>query len=137
MAQQFRYTGGQARIDFAGVTVSNDYSELQVELQMRIEEKTAGADTDATYNTTIKEGKATLKLFDTGENGTAIATILRVGTAGNLTVWTKGNTTGKPIMSFPAIVTHFKEPIQFDKNILLDIEFIKNGPMISDVGVLA
>src|SRR5256885_1955331 len=136
MASQYRFTGANARIDFGGVTVSNDYTELQIELQMRVEEKTAGSDADASYNTTIKEGKASLKLFDTGENGTSVATALRVGTSGTLSVWPKGNTTGKPVISFPAIVTHYKEPIKFEKNAVVEVEFIKSGAMISDVGSL-
>lgn len=136
MASQYRFTGANARIDFAGVTVSNDYTELQLELEMGVEEKTAGSDTDASYNTTVKKGKGSLKLFDTGESGVAVAIALRVGTTGNLTVWPKGNSTGKPVISFPAIVTHYKEPIKSDKNTLIEVQFIKNGVMISDLGSL-
>ena len=136
MPQQYRFTGANARIDFNGVTVSNDYTELTVEFQMRVEEKTAGSDADASYNPTVKEGKATLKLFDTGESGVSVAQALRVGQSGSLTVWPNGNVTGKPVLSFPALVTRYTEPIKFDKNTVIQVEFLKNGAATQDVGSL-
>jgi hypothetical protein len=136
MAAPQRFTGANTRIDFAGVTVSNDYTELLIDLEMQVEESTAGSDTDASYNTTVKKGKATLKLFDTGESGTAVAIALRVGTRGNLTVWPKGIMTGRPVLSFAAIVIHYKELFKSDKNTMIEIEFVKTGAMLSDVGSL-
>lgn len=119
------------------MTVSNDYTELTLEFSIRTEERTAGSEVDASFNTTIKEGKGTLKLFGLGENGVAIEQALRPGQSGNLQVFDKGNTTGKPKLTFPAIATTFKKNVGFDKNVTLEIEFTKNGAMVDDIGTLA
>lgn len=137
MSATQRYTGANCTIIFNGVTVSNDYTELEISATQRVEERTAAADTDASYNTTIKEGKASLKIFDLGENGVSVTQALLIGQSGSLQVFTKGNTSGKPKYAAPYLVTDFKEPIGFDKNVMIDIELLKNGAATSDFGTLA
>jgi hypothetical protein len=142
MPQQNRFTGQNATFIFVNAQtavatiVSNDYTELSTEFQMRTEEKTGGNDTDATYNTTIREGKATLKFWGTGEQGATVEAALREGTAGNFFVMPKGQLAGKPIIAFPVIVTHFKENFKNDKNTDCEVEMLKNGTMIQQIGAL-
>lgn len=131
-----RFTGVNSQITWSGTIVSNDYTELDIELTMKTEDRTAGSEQDASYNTTIREGKATLKVFDLGNNGTAIQALFKPGTTGNLQVLTKGVTTGLPKLTFPAIVTGVKESVIFDKNLMFEVSFIKNGAMVDDLGAV-
>ena len=137
MAATNRYTGLGFSILAGATVISNDATDLSVDFKMRTDERTAGNDADASFNATIREGKWTLKLMDTAEFGTAITIALRIGTTFNLYVYPKGNTTGKPVIAFPALVTDFKQAIQPDKNVTIEIQGMKNGAMISDVGSLA
>jgi hypothetical protein len=140
LAQQYRYIGINAVITFndgqRNVILSNDYTDLGIELTTRLEDKTAGNDQDQSFNPTIREGKATLKGFDTGENGVTVQQILREQTFGYLSVWTKGQLTGKPKFSMPVIVKTFKMDIKNEKNVTFDVEFAKSGAVIDPMGTL-
>lgn len=136
MSAAQRYTGLNFVVLAGATVISNDATEVSFEAKMRTEERTAGNDADASYNTTIKEGKWTIKLFDTGEFGTALQTALKPGQAFNMYIYAKGQASGKPVVAFPALVTDYKYPIKFDKNVEIEIQGLKNGAMISDFGVL-
>jgi hypothetical protein len=68
----------------------------------------AGADTQTTYMSTLKEGAATINLVDqTG--GTAIAAALLAGVSGTLTIGPEGTATGKRKVTLPS----FSEGAQY------------------------
>lgn len=137
MSASQRYTGLSYTVLAGSLTISNDMTEISIDAKIRTEERTAGNDTDASYNSTINEGKVTMKLFDTGEFGTALQTAMRPGSTFNLYVYPKGNTSGKPVVSFPFLVTDYKLPVKFDKNVEIEIQGLKNGAFISNFGTLA
>jgi nitrogen fixation protein FixH len=137
MSASQRYTGLSFAVLAGALTISNDMTEISFDDKVRTEERTAGNDTDASYNATINEGKVTMKLFDTAEFGTALQTALRPGATFNLYIYSKGNSTGKPVVAFPALVTDYKYPIKFDKNVEIEIQLVKNGAFISNFGALA
>lgn len=136
MAASGRYTGKDSVILFGGTVISNDYTELSVEHSIRVEEKTAGSELDASYNSTIREGKGSLKVYDTAPNDSGLKTLLAVGARAILEVRIKGSGTGKPAESWYAIVTSMKSTIAFDKNTVLEIELIKDGAFIVAPGGL-
>lgn len=142
-ASDNRYTGLNTTMTFTPtggsvVTVSTDYTEVSFEESIRVEEKTAGNEVDATFNTTIKEGKGNLKIYDEGEQGIAagINTALVNGATGLFVVYQKGNVSGKPYFSANIIITGVKHPFAHDKNIALEIDFIKNGAMVAPMNSL-
>ena len=137
-ASDNRYTGKDTTMVFNGVTISTDYTEFSFEKSIRVEEKTAGSELDATFNTTIKEGKGTLKIYDEGAAGISagITTALYEGASGNLYIYPKGNVSTRPYFACPIIITGVKYPFAFDKNIAIEVDFIKNGAMIAQVGSL-
>lgn len=130
----YRYTGASAVIMFAGTQIQNDYTEISLEYTLRTEERTAGNEADASYNATIKEGKASFKRYDTGENDAGLEALLRIGATGTLEIRPKGTATGRRVESFPVLVTSYKRSLAFDKNTVTEVEFLKNGAMVSDVG---
>ena len=137
MSASQRYTGIAFTVLAGALTISNDMTDISSDFKIRTEERTAGNDTDASYNTTINEGKVTMKLYDTGEFGTALQTAMRPGSTFNLYIYAKGNTTGKPVLAFPFLVTDYKMPIKNDKNVEVEIQGMKNGAFISNIGTLA
>lgn len=133
---QYRYTGKNLVIVFNGVHLEGDYVTFEANYQMKTVERTAGADTDESFNTTYKSGSGSIDIYDEGPQGVTVNTSVRVGAAGNLYAYSQGIGTGLPVESFPIIVTDMKHPLGFDKNTMLQISFVKNGPMINDVGSL-
>lgn len=134
MSATYRYTGANAVILFNGVTISNDFTELTIEYKQRVEDKTAGNDTDQSVTPTIKEGKATLKRFDTILSDGGIATALKIGTLSTLEIRPMGTTLNYPVQSFLAVVTNFKMIVIFDKTTYMQVDFVKTGIMIKDIG---
>ena len=96
MAAANRYTGANYVITWqVGATVytiSNDYSKLDFKKNVKLEDKTAANDTDASYNATYKEGEADLTFFDTSETiiSSGIDAALIEGTVGVLSIYAKG-----------------------------------------------
>jgi len=142
MAAANRYTGANYVITWqVGATVytiSNDYSKLDFKKNVKLEDKTAANDTDASYNATYKEGEADLTFFDTSETiiSSGIDAALIEGTVGVLSIYAKGIVTGKAVLQGPFIVENHEDNIAFDKNVETKVKFRKNGPMTKDDGAL-
>lgn len=133
MAQTYRYTGSNLVGIFNSTSFNADYSEVMFEAKIRVEDKTAGNDTDQSYNTTIKEGKGSIKIFDVGTS-IAYDTLFKVGSTATLEIRPQGTGTGLPVFSFTAIITDFKKGMIFDKNVMIEIAYVKSGTMIKDFG---
>lgn len=136
--QVARFTGADAYITFTvnGVIyeVSSEYQKFNYEGSIRLEEKTAGNERDASFNATIREGKWDLTVFDLGKVG-IVAGLNQLFFEGQiidiLSVYKKGRVNGEPYMSFPAIVSGVKHPFEYDKNIMIEISGVKNGAYIA------
>lgn len=136
MAAGQRYTGLNFYVLFGTTVISNDATDVQIEVKTRTDERTAGNDADASFNPTIKEGNFTIKLFDTGEFGTALQTALRIQAAQNLYLYPKGQGTGKTVIAMPVLITDYKITVKPDKNVEVEIKGLKNGAMINDFGTV-
>lgn len=136
MSDTQRYAGTNFVVILGSTVISNDMTEVSLDAKIRTEERTAGNDTNASYNTTINEAKFTIKLFDVGEFGIALQTAVRPGSTGNMYIYPKGNTTGKPVVAFPALFTDYKLPVKFDKNVEIELQGMKNGAFISNFGTV-
>ena len=136
MAYQYRYTGSKLVVIFNGVHLEGDYKTFKMNTAMKLAEKTAGADTDASYNTTYKDGTADMEYFDEGANGVTINTACAVGATGTVSVYPQGIGSGLPYFSFTGIVTQQNTPFDFQANTLDQIVWQKSGPMIAPIGSL-
>ena len=134
MAATNRYTGNNCTIVFGTTTVSNDYTELSMDLSVKVEARVAGNDTDESFNILYKKGKGTIKFYDTATAGVVITLAMLPGSTGNLYIYPKGITSGQPLIAFPIIIESMKIPLVFDKNVILDCGFIKNGAFIATPG---
>lgn len=133
-----RYTGADTQVIFVvdgtPTIVSTEYQELNFEASIRVEEKTAGNERDATFNATIREAKWDFKVFDLGELGIKLGLnrLFFEGVQGDLYIYPKGQISGKPVIAFPFIVTGVKHPYSFDKNVMNEVSGIKNGAYIKE-----
>lgn len=130
-----RYTGVNVTVTFGSTTVTPDYTEFSGEFAVKTETRVAGNDGDESFNVLYRTGKGTLKFYDTGSgSGATLLAALLPGTTGNLFVYPQGIGTGKPYFSFPALIENMKTPFQFDKNVIYEVAWLKNGAFINAIG---
>ena len=124
------YTGKDLRLDWihAGgtITLSGDYRTLSESKEMALVDASAGADTDRTYLTTLKDGTLEFSaLHQTG--GSVLKAALEPGTFGTLIVGPEGTAAGKPKESIPAIVSNRTVQYPYDDVIEISATFQRNG----------
>lgn len=118
--------------------IGTEYTEFNYEASIRLEEKTAGSERDASFNTTIREGKWDMKVYDMDKTGVlaGLDVVFYEGAQGNLYVYPKDNITGNHVYAFPAIVTGVKHPLAYDKNKMIELSGVKNGAYIRPLNSL-
>jgi hypothetical protein len=116
---QWIYSGGT-------VVLSTDYRTLSESKEMALVDASAGADTDRTYLTTLKDGTLEYAaLHQTG--GSVIKLALEPGTSGTLIVGPEGTAAGKPKESIPAIVSNRAVQYPYADVVEISATFQRNG----------
>ena len=138
MAIQNRYRGnnwfGQWVYPGGTVIISGDQTEFTVDRNTQQIDATAGSETDRAYLNGLGDAKFTLKIYETGAAGSALAAALKNGVAGTLIYGTQGSTAGLPKFSHAANVSNHKADVKFDDKVMLDISFQGTGAWILDYG---
>lgn len=116
------------------VTATGDQTSFDVDRSIDLLDATAGNVSDKEYINGLKDGTATLKIYDTGAAGSALAAALVEGNAGTLLYGTQGTTAGKPKAGFAAITKSHKLTEPFDKVVEIEVQFQKSGAMLYDYG---
>lgn len=120
-------------IDASGtVVISGTQKTLDVEDGIDTIDVTGGADQHRTYVSGVKDGTASMTLWDNGTAGTATYARLASGSAGTL-VWSPAGTqTGASRYSKPGIVTKNKRGYPFDDGVARDLEWQFTGVYVWD-----
>lgn len=126
------FTGSTLHLSFAGVTLSGDFRNFDPSEEIGLVDASAGADTNRTYLTTLKDGKATLEMVaQTG--GTALWAAVAPGSSGTLIWAEEGTATGKPKHSCLAIVMSRSRPVPYEDIDIINVEFQFNGAVTDTV----
>lgn len=123
------YTGKNLSVVFNSVTLDADYRKLTTNEEIGMVESTAGGDTNKTYLTTIKDGKATLELLN--QSGTVDAGVT-VGTEADLVWGPEGTDTGKPRKTVNAILKSINNENAYADVSKLKLEFQFSGAVTTD-----
>ena len=126
------YTGKDLYIEFAGVAFNTDYRSLNVDRQIDTVEVSAGADTDKSYLTTLRDATFSVTYVDENGSGTAINGALYEGAYGTLTWGPEGTASGKPKFSCPAWVTSVSAGLEYATEVTRDISLQKDGDWIEN-----
>jgi len=121
-------------IDTSGtLTLTGDQTAFDYAPSIDLVDQSAGADTNKTYLTTLKDGKASLNcLFQAGTvaGGTIMASRLTEGVNGTI-VWSpEGTAASKPKYTMPAISMGASFTYPFANNTELKAEFQQNGARV-------
>lgn len=136
MAAGTRYLGINCVIMWNASVISNDFTDLSLDFTVKTDERTAGNDQFQSFNASTRGGKFSLKILDPGPPFASVLSTLRPGATGTISVYSQGQASGKPIESFPALISDVKKSIKPDKNVEIDIDGMINGQPISDIGTL-
>jgi hypothetical protein len=118
------------------VNLAQDYTQFSAPREIELLESTAGNVEDKEYVTGLKDGKASLRYFDTTQQGTVLEAAMKEGTFGTLVYGRRGTATGMPKRGFAAYVKSFDDSMDFNKLAECNVEFQKTGAMVYDVGAV-
>ncbi len=131
------YTGSALDVkwvDTTGtVTISGDQTLFEYAPSIDLVDQTAGADTNKTYLTTLKDGKASMTALlqaGTASGGTLTFSRLSEGTPGTI-IWSpEGTAASKPKYTMPAISMGANFSYPFDNRTEVKVDFQQNGARI-------
>lgn len=132
MAVADRYTGKNMYITLNGTVVSADFTSVKLEREVGKAEKTAGADTHASYIPTYFDTSIEVEtLKKSGTAGTsewsALTTVLGASTDGTL-IWSpEGTATGKPKHTATGFLDKLETEFPFDDVVKLTMGFQCNA----------
>ena len=119
-------TGSALYLAFASTVLDTDYRSFSPAEEMGTVDQSAGADTNRTYLTTIKDGTASVTILIQSEDTTTWGAVVP-GTEGTLEWGEEGTAAGKPQHTVNAIVTSREKTIEFEDVVGADVEFQYSG----------
>lgn len=126
------YTGKDLYIEFAGESFNTDYRSLSVDRQIDTVEVSAGADTDKSYLTTLRDATFSVTYVDENASGTVVNATLYEGAYGTLTWGPEGTASGKPKFSCAAWVTSVTAGLEYATEVTRDVSLQKDGDWIEN-----
>jgi hypothetical protein len=118
-------------IDGSGtVTISGDQTILDYTPSIDLVDQTAGADTNKTYLTTLKDGKASLTAYlqaGTASGGTLAFSRVYEGAVGTIIYSPEGTAATKPKYTLPVIAMGAAFSYPFAGNVEAKVDFQQNG----------
>ncbi len=113
--------------------ITGDQTKFSFSRKMDTVDVTAGSETERYFLATVESLDFTLNIFDAGQ--TFKANCLP-GDTGLLEIQPTGTGTGKPVVSFNALITGYDEDFPFDGALEITITGVRNGAMIQEVGTV-
>lgn len=138
MAASQRYTGANLVLVIGSTTISGDYTKFDIAQTVKLEARTAANDTSESFNPLYKQGSGTFTFFDNGSAGNLLNFLNGLLLSNvSLTVYPQGIGavgSGLPVFQLPILIEEIKIPFAFDKNIMLEVKYKKNGDFTKAFG---
>lgn len=133
-----RLTGGDLVVQWtptAGslTTISGDQTKFSMSRKLDTVDVTAGSERQRYFKPTIEALDWSLDIFDAEQSYQAN---ILPSTEGLLTVMKKGVGTGKPVVSFNALITGYDEDFPFDGALEISLSGVRQGAMIVEYGAV-
>lgn len=127
------FTGSGLVVTFGGTTLTADFRSFSESEEMGLVDSSAGADTNRSYLTTLKDGKATLEIVAPA-GGSAVWNAVVPGTSGTLIWAPEGTATGKNKHTVSsAIVMNRDKEMPYDNIVVIKVEFQFSGTVTDSV----
>ena len=119
-------TGSALYLKFGDTVLDTDYRAFGPSEEIGLVDQSAGADTERTYLTTLKDGTATATIVIQAGDTTTWGAVAP-GTEGTLEWGEEGTANGKPKHTVNAIVTGREKSIEYADLIVADITWQFSG----------
>lgn len=113
--------------------ITGDQTKFSFSRKLDTVDVTAGNERQRYFKSTIESMDFSLTIFDAEQS---YQTVLLPPTEGLLEVMKKGVGTGKPIISFNALLTGYDEDFPFDGALEISINGNRQGAMIKEIGTV-
>lgn len=113
--------------------VTGDQTKFSFSRKLDTVDVTAGNERQRYFKATIESMDFSLTIFDAEQS---YKTILLPFTEGLLEIMSKGVGTGKPVISFNALLTGYDEDLPFDGALEITINGNRQGSMIKEIGTV-
>lgn len=136
MAALDRLTGSDVVITFtpdggSAITLSGDYTDANVNRSVRTVDVTAGNEKSSTNKGTIEDMDFSVTIFDADQT---YQDQILPNTYGVMNIKKRGVGVGLPELEFNCLLTEFNEDFTFDTALEIEINGMRNGDMIKEVG---
>lgn len=121
------YKGNNLYVSFGGTVISGDQRSLSKTGSVDTVDTTAGADTDKSYLTTLRDATFELTILDNGGDGSAVRRALAEGNGGTLIYGPEGTAAGKPKYECYALVTAFNTEYPYAGEVEFTVSLQKSG----------
>lgn len=124
-----QYTGSALSVSFKGTVISTRFVSFEPSEEVELADQTAGADTNKTYLTTLKDGEASLEVLDVagGTAATALWNLCVLGAEGTLQWGPEGTASNKPKHWANAIVKSREKSMPYEDVVKATITFQFSG----------
>lgn len=129
---QWTYATSKGGAVAGTVTLQGRYRKFDFKRDIGEARITAGADTDESFLTTIKDKEADMTILYQGTAGSALHRALATGNWGSLIWGLEGTATGQPKHGMVAFIKSFSEDPDFEKEVELKVNFKGSGAMLFD-----
>jgi hypothetical protein len=136
MSDEFRYIPDEMEIYWGDLKISTDWTSFEFSETAELKNRRAGGERRNSYNVAGIDGEWSFEGFDTAEQMTDIYLAVRAGKKRVLSIYQRGNVTGRPIMAFPAVIEKLEKPFKFDDNATLKFSGKQDGEFSQDIGEL-
>lgn len=131
-----RLTGGDLVVNWTPtggslITITGDQTKFSMSRKLDTVDVTAGSERQRYFKPTIEALDWSLDIFDAEQSYQAQ---ILPSTEGLLAVMKKGVGTGKPVVSFNALITGYDEDFPFDGALEISLSGVRQGAMINEYG---
>lgn len=124
-------TGTALYVIFGGNVLDTDYRSFGPSEEIGTVDQSAGADTERTYLTTLKDGTASMTIVIQADDTTTWGYLVP-GTEGSLEWGEEGTAAGEPRHYVNAIVTGRDKTIEYADLVVADLTFQYSGAVTDD-----
>lgn len=125
-------TGSALYLKFGSTVLNSDYRTFEQEETGGVVDASAGADTNRTYLTTLKDGTGRFEGVYQA-SGSAVWTALAPTTSGTLEWGEEGTASGKTKHQVVALVTRRRKTHPYDNVIVIGADFQFNGAVTDTI----
>lgn len=128
-----KISGKNVYVSFAGTALGDSLRNVQIAQSQETADATAGADSFRNYVATVKTVEVTAEavMKDYGNGGSALRSLLAVGSEGTLIIGVEGTAAGKPKFGFLARINQADEAVPYDDVVTISLTWEMAGTALA------